>query len=107
MPSWQESAAKKEIFSFVAKVTTAGTANFVPVGERIATFDNDGTLWSEQPMYVQVFFLFDRIKTLAPQHPEWKDKEPYASMLNGDMKAALAGGERALLEMVMGPPTAV
>jgi phosphoglycolate phosphatase-like HAD superfamily hydrolase len=69
--------------------------------ERIAVFDNDGCLWAEQPMYFQAFFVFDRIKALAPQHPEWKEKEPFASVLKGDMKAALAGGEHALLEMVM------
>jgi hypothetical protein len=63
------------------------------VPERIATFDNDGTLWAEQPMYFQAFFIFDRIKALAPQHPEWKDKEPFASVLKGDVKSALAGGE--------------
>ena len=73
----------------------------MPVAERIATFDNDGTLWAEQPMYFQAFFIFDRIKTLAPKHPEWKDKEPFASVLRGDIKAALAGGEHALLEMAM------
>jgi hypothetical protein len=93
--------AKKSLVDFVAKVTTAGSADFVPVAERIATFDNDGTLWSEQPMYFQAFFVFDRIKQLAPQHPEWKDKEPFASVLKGDVKSALAGGEHALLEMVM------
>jgi phosphoserine phosphatase len=71
------------------------------VAERVATFDNDGTLWAEQPMYFQAFFAFDRIKALAPQHPEWKDKEPYASVLRGDTKAALAGGEKGLLELVM------
>jgi phosphoserine phosphatase len=71
------------------------------MAERIAVFDNDGTLWAEQPMYFQAFFVFDRIKALAPQHPEWKEKEPFASVLKGDVKAALAGGEHALLEMAM------
>jgi len=69
--------------------------------ERIATFDNDGTLWAEQPLYFQVIFAIDRIKVLAPQHPEWKDKEPFASLLKGDLKGALAQGERAIVEMVM------
>lgn len=101
LPSWNEGAAKQSIISFVDRVTAQGSSDFVPISERIATFDNDGTLWSEQPMYVQAFFVFDRIKKLAPQHPEWKDKEPYASVIRGDIKAALAGGERALLEMVM------
>ena len=73
----------------------------MPVAERIATFDNDGTLWAEQPMYFQLAFALDRVKVLAPQHPEWNDKEPFASLLKGDLKAALAGGERSLLEIVM------
>ena len=101
LPSWNDGAAKQSIISFVDRVTAAGSPDFVPVAERIATFDNDGTLWSEQPMYFQAFFVFDRIKVLAPKHPEWKDKEPFASVLRGDAKAALAGGEHALLEMVM------
>ena len=73
----------------------------MPPAERIATFDNDGTLWGEQPMYFQLLFALDRVKALAPQHPEWKDKEPFASLLKGDVKGALAGGERAMLEIVM------
>jgi hypothetical protein len=101
LPSWNDGASKKSIITFVNRVTTEGSPDFVPVAERIATFDNDGTLWSEQPMYFQAFFIFDRIKVLAPQHPEWKDKEPFASVLRGDVKAALAGGEHGLLEMAM------
>ena len=101
LPSWNDGEAKQSIISFVDRVTTEGSPDFVPVAERIATFDNDGTLWAEQPMYFQAFFIFDRIKTLAPKHPEWKDKEPFASVLRGDIKAALAGGEHALLEMAM------
>jgi phosphoserine phosphatase len=101
LPSWQDTAPKAAITAFVEKVTKDGSPDFVPPAERVAVFDNDGTLWSEQPMYFQAFFVFDRIKALAPQHPEWKDKEPFASVLKGDMKAALAGGEHALLEMVM------
>ena len=76
-------------------------ADFVPPAERIATFDNDGTLWCEQPLPVQLYFALDRVKALAPQHPEWKTKEPFASLLKGDLKTALAGGDRALLELVM------
>ncbi len=72
----------------------------MPVPERIATFDNDGTLWCEQPFYVQLFFAIDRVKALAPQHPEWKTKEPFASLLKGDVKGALAGGEHGILEIV-------
>jgi phosphoglycolate phosphatase-like HAD superfamily hydrolase len=101
LPSWNDTASKKAIVAFVEKVTTPGSPEYVDPAERIATFDNDGCLWSEQPMYFQAFYIFDRIKTLAPQHPEWKDKEPFASVLKGDLKGALAGGEKALLEMAM------
>jgi len=101
LPSWNDGAAKEAIVNFVQTTTQTGGANFVPPEERIATFDNDGCLWAEQPMYFQAFFVFDRIKSLAPQHPEWKDKEPFASVLRGDMKSALSGGEHALIEMAM------
>ncbi|MFT5299909.1 MAG: phosphoglycolate phosphatase-like HAD superfamily hydrolase, partial [Mariniblastus sp.] len=101
LPSWNDGKAKESIVAFVEKVTKEGSADFVPANERIATFDNDGCLWAEQPMYFQAFFVFDRIKTLAPQHPEWKTNEPFASVLKGDLKSALAGGEHALLEMAM------
>jgi phosphoserine phosphatase len=101
LPSWNNTAPKKAIVTFVEKVTKEGSPDFVPVAERIAVFDNDGCLWSEQPMYFQAFFIFDRIKQLAPQHPEWKDEEPFASVLKGDIKSALAGGEHALIEMGM------
>lgn len=101
LSAWNEGAAKRSILAFVEKVTREGSPDFVPVAERVATFDNDGTLWAEQPMYFQAFFAFDRVKALAPEHPEWKDKEPYASVLRGDTKAVLAGGEKALLELVM------
>jgi phosphoglycolate phosphatase-like HAD superfamily hydrolase len=101
LPSWNDTAPKQAIIEFVGKTTTAGSPGFVPLPQRIATFDNDGCLWSEQPMYFQAFYIFDRIRQLAPQHPEWKDKEPFASVLKGDVKAALAGGEKALLEMAM------
>ncbi len=100
LPSWNDGPAKTAITGFVTKVTNEGP-DFVPPAERIAVFDNDGCLWAEQPMYFQAFYIFDRIKQLAPQHPEWKDKEPFASVLKGDLKAALAGGEKALLEMTM------
>lgn len=101
LPSWNEGKAKQSITAFVEKVTQSGSPEFVPPAERIATFDNDGTLWSEQPMYFQLFFALDRVKALAPQHPEWKDKEPFASVLKGDMKGVLAGGEKALVELIM------
>jgi phosphoserine phosphatase len=101
LPSWNDTASKQAIVGFVEKVTKEGAPDYVPPAERIATFDNDGCLWAEQPMYFQAFFIFDRIKALAPDHPEWKDKEPFASVLKGDIKSALAGGEKALLEMAM------
>jgi phosphoglycolate phosphatase-like HAD superfamily hydrolase len=101
LPSWNNTAPKNAIVEFVEKVTETGSPDFVLPAERIATFDNDGTLWAEQPMYFQAMFIFDRIKQLAPKHPEWNKKEPFASVLKGDVKGALAGGERALLEMAM------
>ena len=101
LPSWNDGKAKQSIIAFVAQVTKAGSPGFVPPEERIAVFDNDGTLWAEQPIYFQLFFALDRVKALAPQHPEWKDREPFASLLKGDVKAALAGGEHAILEIVM------
>jgi hypothetical protein len=101
LPSWNDGKPRQSIIDFVTRVTTPGSADFVPPAERIATFDNDGTLWAEQPMYFQLFFALDRVKALAPQHPEWKDKEPFASLLRGDVKGALAGGEHAMLEIVM------
>ncbi len=101
LPSWNDGKAKQSIVEFVAKVTKEGSPDFVPAPERIATFDNDGTLWAEQPVPVQLFFALDRVKALASQHPEWKTKEPFASLLKGDVKAALAGGERAMLEIIV------
>jgi phosphoserine phosphatase len=101
LPSWNDGPAKQGIISFVEKVTKEGSPDFVPVPERIATFDNDGTLWCEQPLPVQLYFVLDRVKVLAPQHPEWTTQEPFASLLKGDVQAALAGGDRALLELVM------
>ena len=101
LPSWSDGGAKQSIVDFVGKVTKSGSPDFVPPEERIATFDNDGTLWCEQPLYFQLLFALDRIKMLAPQHPEWKTKEPFASLLKGDVKAALAGGERTMLEIIV------
>jgi hypothetical protein len=101
LPSWNDGSAKQSIIDFVGKVTKAGSPDFVPPAERIATFDNDGTLWAEQPMYFQLLFALDRVKTLAPDHPEWQDQEPFASLLKGDVKAAFAGGEHAILEILM------
>ncbi len=101
LPSWNDGAAKQSIIAFVTKVTTAGSPDFVPPSERIATFDNDGTLWGEQPLPTQLYFALDRVKELAPQHPEWKTKEPFASLLKGDLKTAAAGGEKAVLNLMM------
>jgi len=101
LPSWNDTAAKKAITTFVEWVTKQGSPDFVPVDERIATFDNDGTLWAEQPMYFQLLFALDRVKVLAPLHPEWATTEPFASLLKGDVKGALAGGEPALMKIVV------
>ncbi len=102
LPSWQNTPTKQAIIAFVEDVTDPKSPNFVPVPERIATFDNDGTLWAEQPMYAQLFFAIDRLKALAPKHPEWKQQEPFKSILNGDLKgAATAEGKKALIELVM------
>jgi hypothetical protein len=100
LPSWNEGANKQRIVDFVQAVTTAGGKDYVAPADRIAVFDNDGTLWLEYPMYTQVLFVFDRIKALAPQHPQWKDKEPFKSLLAGDMKGVMAGGTRGLLELI-------
>ncbi len=100
LPSWNDTATKKAIVTFVERVTKQGSPDLVPPAERIATFDNDGTLWAEQPIYFQLAFALDRVKALAPLHPEWKDKEPFASLLKGDLKGALAGGEAAIFEIV-------
>jgi hypothetical protein len=101
LPSWNDGNAKRSIAAFVEKVATPGSPDFVPPAERIATFDNDGTLWAEKPVYFQLLFALDRAKELAPRHPEWKDKEPFASLLKGDVKSALGHGDEALLEIVM------
>jgi len=101
LPTWNDGPTKQAIADFGARVTKEGSPDFVPPEERIAVFDNDGTLWAEQPMYFQLLFALDRVKALAPQHSEWKTKEPFASLLKGDVKGALAGGEKAIAEIVM------
>jgi phosphoglycolate phosphatase-like HAD superfamily hydrolase len=98
--SWNEGAAKRGIVDFVERVTREGGADFVPAAERIATFDNDGTLWAEKPVPFQLLFAFDRVRALAPQHPEWRTKEPFAALLNGDMAAVVASGEKGILEVM-------
>jgi len=100
LPSWNDTATKTAIVTFVERVTKQGSPDLVPAAERIATFDNDGTLWAEQPIYFQAAFALDRVKALAPLHPEWNDKEPFASLLKGDLKGALAGGEPAIFEIL-------
>lgn len=101
LPSWNDGPAKQSIVGFVEKVTPPGSPDFLPVPERIAVFDNDGTLWSEKPLPVQLFFVLDRVKALSAQHPEWNTQEPFASILKGDLKGAAASGERGLMELIM------
>jgi hypothetical protein len=101
LPSWNDTSAKQTIVDFVGRVTKAGGPDFVAPAERIATFDNDGTLWVEQPMYVQMAFALDRVKALAPLHPEWKDTQPFKAVLEGDMKTLAESGERGLVEVIM------
>lgn len=100
LASWREGTTKQAIMTFVARVTAHGSQDFVPAAERIAVFDNDGTLWSEQPVYIQLAFVLDRVRELAPAHPEWTKREPIKSALAGDLKAALAGGEKSLVELL-------
>jgi phosphoglycolate phosphatase-like HAD superfamily hydrolase len=100
LPSWNPGATKTAILSFVGKVTTPGGPAYVKPAERIATFDNDGTLWAEQPIYFQVAFALDEVRRLAPQHPEWKTQEPFKSVLAGDMGAVMASGEKGLMEIM-------
>ena len=101
LASWNDGATKQSITDFVRRIATQGSPDFVPVDQRIATFDNDGTLWLEQPMYVQLAFALDRVKAMAPMHPEWKDKQPFKAVLEGDMKALAESGERELVELLM------
>ena len=101
LPSWNDGRAKQEILEFVSRVVTTGSPDFVPRPERIATFDNDGTLWAEKPIYFQLAFTVDRVKALSQQHPEWKTQQPFQSLLEGDFGGALAhGGQKALLEVM-------
>lgn len=101
LPSWNEGPTKKAILDFVRTTTEKGSPQYVPIEQRIATFDNDGTLWSEKPFYFQLAFAIDRVKALAPTHPEWKEKQPFKAILEDDMKTVLASGEHGLLELVM------
>jgi phosphoserine phosphatase len=105
LPSWNNGKAKQSIIDFVEKVTKVDSPDFVPSSERIATFDNDGTLWAEQPLYSQLLFALERVYVLAPEHPEWKDKEPFASLLKGDVKGAFASSEDAGQKIIMATQT--
>src|SRR4029434_2448062 len=101
LPSWNDGRAKQSIIEFVATVPRDGSPGYVPPSDRIATFDNDGTLWCEQPMYVQLAFALDRVKALSDQHPEWTDKQPFKAVLENDMAALEQAGYRGLVELVM------
>jgi len=101
MPSWNDTAARQRIVDFVRATVSEGDEGYVPPADRIAVFDNDGTLWSEQPFYIQLGFMLDRVKALAPQHPEWKTNEPFKSILAGDLKGIGRGGEKGIVEMGM------
>jgi phosphoglycolate phosphatase-like HAD superfamily hydrolase len=101
LPSWNAGPAKGRILAFVKAVTDDASADYVPPARRIAVFDNDGTLWSEQPAYFQLLFAMDRVKALAPKHPDWKNRQPFKAALEGDLKALAASGEKGLLELVM------
>ena len=101
LPSWNDGSTKEAILSYIKDITNTESPNFIPISERIATFDNDGNLWSEQPAYFQLFFAMDRIKALAPEHPEWKTTQPYQSVLENDMKTLMSFGEHGLIEIVL------
>ena len=101
LPSWNDGKAKQAIFDFVVRVTDTASPDFVPEAERIATFDNDGNLWAEKPVYFQLLFAIDRVKATASEHPEWASQQPFKAVLDDDMGALMAAGEHGLLELVM------
>jgi phosphoglycolate phosphatase-like HAD superfamily hydrolase len=101
LPAWSDGASKRAIIAFVQQVTTPGSPAFVAADERIAVFDNDGTLWTEKPAYFQLLFAIDRIRELAPQHPEWKTTQPFKAVLDNDMDAPADSGEKGLIQLVM------
>ena len=101
LPSWNDGSSKQAIIEFVVQVSTHGSPNYVPPAERIAVFDNDGTLWAEQPLYFQLAFALDRIKVLAPEHPDWRNTQPFKAVLEDDLETTLSGGEHALFELIM------
>ena len=97
LASWNDGKNKQAIIDYVKDVTTEGSANFIRVADRIATFDNDGTLWSEQPAYFQLLFVMDRIKAMAPEHPDWKNKQPYKAVLENNMPELMKQGKKGFL----------
>jgi len=101
LPSWNDGDHKRAIMDYVQHVTSPESADFIPIPDRIATFDNDGTLWSEQPIYFQFFFALDRVKVMAPDHPEWKNKQPFKAVLENDMQTLMQQGEKGLVEIIM------
>jgi len=101
LASWKDTPTKAAIVNFVQRVTEKDSPDFIPIDQRIATFDNDGTLWSEQPIYFQAFFIIDRVRSLSSEHPEWETQEPFASAIKGDFKAVAASGHQGLLELTM------
>jgi phosphoglycolate phosphatase-like HAD superfamily hydrolase len=101
LPSWNDGPPRTAVIDFVQRVTTEGSPDFVPEPERIAVFDNDGTLWSEKPAYFQLLFAIDRIRQMAPQHPEWRTQQPFKAVLDNDMEAIAKSGEKGLLQLVM------
>lgn len=107
LPSWKDGPSRQAIEAFVTAVTREGDKDFIPPAERIAVFDNDGTLWSEQPMYFEVLFALDEVRRMAPQHPEWKDTQPFKAVLENDQKALAAAGEKGLLQIVGATHTGV
>lgn len=107
LASWNDSAAKEAIIEFVKTVTDKDSSGYVAPEDRIATFDNDGTLWTEHPMYTQMAFAFDRVRTLAPQHPEWKTQQPFKAVLENDLKAVAASGKKGLVELIVATHTGI
>jgi phosphoglycolate phosphatase-like HAD superfamily hydrolase len=105
LPSWNDGTTKASIVEFVLGVTTSGGAEFVPPGSRVAVFDNDRTLWSEQPIYFQFAFAMDRVRALAPRHPDWKSRQPFKAVLDGDLRALAASGDRGLVELLVATHT--
>ena len=105
LPSWNNVKSKQSIIDYVSTVTEKGSEHFIPIEDRIAVFDNDGTLLSERPIYFQLYFAIDRVKALAPQHPEWKSTQPFKAVLEGDMETLVKSGKKGLLELVMATHT--